>query len=173
MIFTWQQLISPHLPKHSNLHYLSVKYWRWRLKNYGKKFANSYLSRRLYSPQPSALFANILWRLCSNLCLEWYLWTKDVGGSGLEEIWTRGWRRAEMLLLFFVVSNRVIISDKQSWFDLRKVSLESLSFRSLLLIAAITPADESSCRWSPVVAWGGQTADADCSSRQETGDSQG
>ena len=78
-----------------------------------------------------------------------------------------------MLLLFFVVSNRVITSDKQSWFDLRKVSLESLSFCSLLLIAAITPADESSCRWSPVVAWGGQTADADCSSRQETGDSQG
>ena len=60
-----------------------------------------------------------------------------------------------MLLLFFVVSNRVIISDKQSWFDLRKVSLESLSFCSLLLIAAITPA------WSLVVAWGGQTADAD------------
>ena len=43
------------------------------------------------------------------------------------------------------------LSDKQG-FDLGKVSSESLSFRSLLLIAAITPADESSCRWSLVVA---------------------
>ena len=72
--------------------------------------------------------------------------------GAVEEIWTRGWRRAEMLLLLFVESSWSLnLSDKQG-FDLGKVSSESLSFRCLLLIAAITPADENSCRWSLVVA---------------------
>ena len=72
--------------------------------------------------------------------------------GAVEEIWTRGWRRAEMLLLLFVESCWSLnLSDKQG-FDLGKVSSNPLSFRSLLLIAAITPVDESSCRWSLVVA---------------------
>ena len=79
--------------------------------------------------------------------------------GAVEEIWTRGWRRAEMLLFIVVCWVKLIIdlnlSDKQG-FDLGKVrSLnpsESLSFRSLLLTAAITLADESSWRWSLVVA---------------------
>ena len=81
------------------------------------------MSRRLYSPQPSALFANILWRLCSNLCLEWYLWTKDVGGSGggdldqgLEESWDAAivvcWVK---LIIEFIRQTRIWFREGELW----------------------------------------------------------
>ena len=67
---------------------------------------------------------------------------------------------------FLFLSNRVIISDKQSWFDWRKVSLESLSFRSFLLIAY-------SCGWElmPLVTSGGLGwPDCRCRLQQPPGD---